>query len=130
FETLGQSETEDMTSGCDYDTSRVPSFTDRVLYQSRLANGDTDMTDHSIRCINYQANQSLVSSDHKPVYALFEVILDSGGPRIPFRLKKLSQTVDGLKSKALSRENSLEFSSGTSNSVSRNITFFGRKLGR
>src|SRR5699024_8651411 len=86
--------------------------------------------DHSIRCINYQANQSLVSSDHKPVYALFEVILDSGGPRIPFRLKKLSQTVDGLKSKALSRENSLEFSSGTSNSVSRNITFFGRKLGR
>lgn len=120
----------------EFNHSRVPSFTDRVLYQSRLANGDSDLTDGAIKCKHYLAIRSISSSDHKPVNALFEVSLDSGGPRIPFRLKKLSQMVDGLKAKVLSGENSLDQSNESTEALSpspvsnKNLSFFGRRLGK
>ena len=51
-----------------YDTSRkqrVPSWTDRILY-----------LDHSnkARLLEYSSVHGVVMSDHKPVYAVFEVI--------------------------------------------------------
>lgn len=88
---------EDVISSS-FNTSRVPSFTDRVLYQARLAvesstsngtgNGINLNNNGAIHCLSYNAIRSVDSSDHKPVRALFEVALDSGGPRVPFRLKK------------------------------------------
>lgn len=88
---------EDVISSS-FNTSRVPSFTDRVLYQARLAmengifngggNGINLSNHDAIHCLAYNAIRSVDSSDHKPVRALFEVALDSGGPRVPLRLKK------------------------------------------
>ncbi len=86
-----------------FNTSRVPSFTDRILYQARFATesntsfgggGGIDLTNNgAIRCLAYTAIRSVDSSDHKPVRALFEVDLDAGGPKVPARLKKKTKAL-------------------------------------
>ncbi|XP_071506726.1 uncharacterized protein [Diadema antillarum] len=56
-----------------YDTSskaRVPSYTDRVLYKSRKAS--------DISLVHYNSCEQIKTSDHRPVYALFEVDIRPG----------------------------------------------------
>lgn len=58
-----------------YDTSRkqrIPSYTDRILFRSKTSGA-------KILCKIYGSPENTVSSDHKPVYAIYEVII----PRIP-----------------------------------------------
>jgi len=55
-----------------YDTSkkqRVPSWTDRILWKR----------DDHIRCMSYGSVQSMQSSDHRPVFAQFEVVVNLDG---------------------------------------------------
>jgi len=55
-----------------YDTSkkqRVPSWTDRILWKR----------DFHIRSMSYGSVQSMQSSDHRPVFAQFEVVVDLDG---------------------------------------------------
>lgn len=54
--------------GITYDkgeASRIPSWTDRILYQSKKP----------VRCLQYGAIQDINISVHKPVFALFELHL-------------------------------------------------------
>ncbi|KPM05171.1 inositol polyphosphate 5-phosphatase-like protein [Sarcoptes scabiei] len=54
-----------------------------------------DGDDELIKCIYYNSIGSVCVSDHKPVYALFEVRLDcDGGTKIPYTIKRFSQVVD------------------------------------
>lgn len=43
---------------------RIPAWTDRILFVDR-----PDV----LRCIEYQADMDITTSDHRPVYASFEV---------------------------------------------------------
>ncbi|XP_059494226.1 phosphatidylinositol polyphosphate 5-phosphatase type IV isoform X1 [Stegostoma tigrinum] len=65
--------------GCDvYDSSakqRTPSYTDRVIYKSRQK-GD-------IFVLKYGSCTSIKTSDHRPVYAYFQVRLRPGRDNIP-----------------------------------------------
>ncbi|XP_023209795.1 72 kDa inositol polyphosphate 5-phosphatase-like [Centruroides sculpturatus] len=54
---------------------RVPSYTDRVLYKSRKSG--------VVECLNYDTVPSIKTSDHKPVYAVFEVSIRPGRDNIP-----------------------------------------------
>lgn len=49
---------------------RIPSYTDRVLHSSLL--GSQDM----IECISYSSCESVTTSDHKPVFGIFQVTLN------------------------------------------------------
>jgi hypothetical protein len=54
-----------------YDTGskrRIPAWTDRILFVAR--------PDH-LQCIAYNADTSITTSDHKPVYASFVVQVNS-----------------------------------------------------
>jgi inositol polyphosphate 5-phosphatase INPP5E len=78
-----------------FDTSskqRAPAYTDRILYKYKLPplgfrrpsafNKDDDGRPNSppppIQCLAYDSVQSIVSSDHKPVWALFKNTLRPG----------------------------------------------------
>ncbi|KAM8934831.1 phosphatidylinositol polyphosphate 5-phosphatase type IV [Pelodytes ibericus] len=65
--------------GCDsYDTTskqRTPSYTDRVLYKSRLKD--------DIRPVKYASCSLVKTSDHRPVFGLFEVQIRPGRDNIP-----------------------------------------------
>ncbi|KAI9341434.1 Endonuclease/exonuclease/phosphatase [Obelidium mucronatum] len=53
-----------------YDTSiksRIPSWTDRILYASRK--------DGRVTCSKYDSEMGAMESDHKPVFALFDVAI-------------------------------------------------------
>ncbi|KAF1328353.1 hypothetical protein FI667_g6993, partial [Globisporangium splendens] len=49
---------------------RVPSYTDRVLYSSLP--GSQNM----VECLAYNSCESVTTSDHKPVYSIFQVTLN------------------------------------------------------
>ncbi len=54
----------------EYDTGpkkRIPAWTDRILYVDR-----PDL----IRCVAYNADMGITTSDHRPVYASFEIAID------------------------------------------------------
>jgi inositol polyphosphate 5-phosphatase INPP5E len=76
-----------------FDTSskqRAPAYTDRILYKYKLpplgfrrqsamnADGRPNSPPSPIKCIAYDSVQSIVSSDHKPVWALFKNALRPG----------------------------------------------------
>ena len=76
-----------------FDTSskqRAPAYTDRILYKyklpplglrrpSAMTSSSRPTSPHSpIKCIAYDSVQSIVSSDHKPVWALFKNALRPG----------------------------------------------------
>nr|XP_046919324.1 LOW QUALITY PROTEIN: inositol polyphosphate 5-phosphatase E-like [Dermatophagoides farinae] len=85
-----------------YESGRVPSYTDRILYQTKSTNHQQiESNDNNlIKCIYYNSISNIISSDHKPVYGLFEVRLDSGcGQR-----KRLSQLVDEMYLKRLAEK--------------------------
>ena len=53
----------------DYDTSskgRIPSWTDRILFVPR----------QGVQCLAYNSDDSIRTSDHRPVYASFSVDVD------------------------------------------------------
>lgn len=83
------------------ESGRVPSYTDRILFQSKMANNDPDVdeSENRIKCIHYNSINSLTSSDHKPVYAMFETMLDGSGggaPKLGLTIKRLSQLIDDV----------------------------------
>ncbi|KAK3594692.1 hypothetical protein CHS0354_001644 [Potamilus streckersoni] len=56
-----------------YDTSaknRIPSYTDRILYRAKKKN--------STVCICYDSPASIRCSDHRPVYAVFDTVIQPG----------------------------------------------------
>lgn len=58
------------TNKYDRQTKRVPSYTDRILYRSKRQ--------RHIQCLIYDWLPQLMSSDHKPVYSLFDVLIRPG----------------------------------------------------
>ncbi|ELU08167.1 hypothetical protein CAPTEDRAFT_179440 [Capitella teleta] len=54
---------------------RIPSYTDRILYRVRKKG--------QISCLYYDSAHELMLSDHKPVYAMFEVDLRPGRDNVP-----------------------------------------------
>lgn len=67
------------------ESGRVPSYTDRILFQQKVNSDKPDET--KISCTHYDAINDITSSDHKPVYAMFEVKLEAGGPSKPTGFK-------------------------------------------
>ncbi len=67
------------------DLRRVPSFTDRILYRTKRLG----------HIINYQYNHvpQFSTSDHKPVFALFEAQLRQGRDDIPLNLGLFNREV-------------------------------------
>lgn len=76
-----------------FDTSskqRAPAYTDRILYKYKLpplgfrrssalnSDGRPNSPPSPIKCIAYDSVQSIISSDHKPVWALFKNALRPG----------------------------------------------------
>lgn len=59
----------------DHAKLRVPSYTDRILYKAKNI--------EVVKCLNYDTVPSIKSSDHKPVYAMFEVTIRPGRDNIP-----------------------------------------------
>lgn len=58
------------TNKYDRQTKRVPSYTDRILFRSKRQ--------RHIQCLMYDWLPQLLSSDHKPVYCLFDVLIRPG----------------------------------------------------
>lgn len=58
------------TNKYDRQTKRVPSYTDRILFRSKRQ--------RHIQCLIYDWLPQLLSSDHKPVYCLFDVLVRPG----------------------------------------------------
>lgn len=58
------------TNKYDKQTKRVPSYTDRILFRSKRQ--------RHIQCLLYDWLPQLLSSDHKPVYSLFDVLIRPG----------------------------------------------------
>ncbi|XP_076314929.1 inositol polyphosphate 5-phosphatase E-like isoform X2 [Tachypleus tridentatus] len=54
---------------------RVPSYTDRVLFRHKKKG--------TVNCLLYDIAENINASDHKPVYALFEVCVKPGRDNIP-----------------------------------------------
>jgi hypothetical protein len=58
------------TNKYDRQSKRVPSYTDRILFRSKRQ--------RHIQCLIYDWLPQLLSSDHKPVYCLFDVLIRPG----------------------------------------------------
>lgn len=58
------------TNKYDRQSKRVPSYTDRILFRSKRQ--------RHIQCLIYNWLPQLLSSDHKPVYCLFDVLVRPG----------------------------------------------------
>lgn len=58
------------TNKYDKQSKRVPSYTDRILFRSKRP--------RHIQCLAYDWLPQLLSSDHKPVYCLFSVLVRPG----------------------------------------------------
>ncbi|XP_070509543.1 inositol polyphosphate 5-phosphatase E [Chironomus tepperi] len=96
-----------------FDTSskqRAPAYTDRILYKyklpplglrrpSAMTSSSRPTSPHSpIKCIAYDSVQSIVSSDHKPVWALFKNALRPGVDSIPLAaLFNREVYIEGIK---------------------------------
>ena len=65
-----------------YDNSekvRIPSYTDRILFKSKRK--------HGIVCHKYDSAAQLKSSDHKPVYGLYQVSESNKGVCYTYTVK-------------------------------------------
>ncbi|CAH8511130.1 unnamed protein product [Heterobilharzia americana] len=56
------------------DKQRVPSYTDRILFMSKRK--------ESLICLDYNCINTIRSSDHRPVFALFSLLLKPGSDNI------------------------------------------------
>nr|XP_027206249.1 protein kinase 4-like [Dermatophagoides pteronyssinus] len=96
---------DNIVNSYNYESGRVPSYTDRILYRTKLSssssanqliNGDdNDKNNVFIKCIYYNSISNIISSDHKPVYGLFEVKLDAG--YYPMSKLQQSSTTSAMK---------------------------------
>ena len=80
-----------------FDTSskqRTPSYTDRILYKCHRGT--------EVRALMYDSVQEVVSSDHKPVWGIWEVKIRPGRDTIPLAggLFNRDVYIDGLKRRA------------------------------
>ncbi|XP_058975642.1 inositol polyphosphate 5-phosphatase E [Musca domestica] len=80
-----------------FDTSskqRAPAYTDRILYKYRQAQGLMmrrqstvpglpSPTPPFVQCLLYDSVPSIITSDHKPVWALFKTLIRAGTDSIP-----------------------------------------------
>ena len=72
-----------------YDEKRSSAWTDRILY-----------VENGLNCVDYNCEPHLVASDHRPVYATFEVALDHIEPQ--FQQPTNAPSVSGLQGHATS----------------------------
>lgn len=68
-----------------FDTSskqRAPAYTDRILYKFRhpymLRKNSSSGANQTVECLAYDSVPSIISSDHKPVWALFKTCVRAG----------------------------------------------------
>eukprot|EP00808_Paulinella_micropora_P000617 g66958.t1 len=78
-------------SGCVYQRTRAPSYTDRVLYRSQPGLQD------EICQTSYKSVPWNHTSDHKPVYALFSVLSRVLPPGLSRKLPSLTLSISKLK---------------------------------
>ena len=113
---------DDSGSIFNYDETRVPSYTDRILFKSKVKQQISN-----IKCVQYNSINTINSSDHKPVYAMFEVDLESGGPRVPLRMAKYRGALsDSSMKKSQSSSNLNRLLDGKKG----NISFFERRFAK
>ena len=80
-----------------FDTSskqRTPSYTDRILYKSQKST--------TINTLHYDSVQDVLTSDHRPVWGIWEVKIRPGRDTIPLAGGLFNRDVylDGLKRRA------------------------------
>ncbi|XP_001653179.2 72 kDa inositol polyphosphate 5-phosphatase [Aedes aegypti] len=98
-----------------FDTSskqRAPAYTDRILYKfkplpvttvhrriSNAAGGKITHPPSPVKCLAYDSVQSIITSDHKPVWALFRSIIRPGVDTIPLAAGLFNREVylEGMK---------------------------------
>lgn len=108
-----------------FNDSRVPSFTDRILFQT------SELSGTSVECLQYESIDKIYSSDHKPVYSLFTIRLGAGGPNLPCRVvsdtRLLGNYMNLSKSKRNLSTNGSMFRSATKK---KRRPFFIKKISR
>ncbi|GBP33614.1 Inositol polyphosphate 5-phosphatase E [Eumeta japonica] len=97
-----------------FDTSskqRAPAYTDRILYKTRsttlnsssafsgLRKNTNTSTSSGLKCLAYNSVQSICTSDHKPVWALFSAMLRPGTDVVPLAAGLFNRDVyiEGIK---------------------------------
>lgn len=97
-----------------FDTSskqRAPAYTDRILYKARSMTGTATSAFSGLRrissvpvtagmkCLAYNSVQSVCTSDHKPVWALFTAMLRPGTDVVPLAAGLFNREVyvEGIK---------------------------------
>ncbi|XP_050673044.1 inositol polyphosphate 5-phosphatase E [Leptidea sinapis] len=97
-----------------FDTSskqRAPAYTDRILFKARnmgtnsassfggLRRVSTMPTPSGLKCVAYNSVQSICTSDHKPVWALFSAALRPGTDVVPLAAGLFNREVylEGIK---------------------------------
>lgn len=73
------------TDNYDVQLQRVPSWTDRVLYKTKRPG--------HVRCIAYNSVPQIRTSDHRPVFAVFEVLVKPGRDNVPLNAGLFSRDV-------------------------------------
>ncbi|XP_059477647.1 inositol polyphosphate 5-phosphatase E [Neocloeon triangulifer] len=84
-----------------FDTSskrRTPAYTDRILFRSRLL--------HDLECRQYSSAHQVLTSDHKPVWALFRAKLRPGKDSVPLAGGQFNREVymEGMKRRVAAME--------------------------
>ncbi|KAG6442385.1 inositol polyphosphate 5-phosphatase E [Manduca sexta] len=98
-----------------FDTSskqRAPAYTDRILYKSRTMTSNVSsafsglrristapVSSSGVKCLAYNSVQSVCTSDHKPVWALFSTTLRPGTDVVPLAAGMFNRDVylEGIK---------------------------------
>ncbi|CAK1596064.1 unnamed protein product [Parnassius mnemosyne] len=97
-----------------FDTSskqRAPAYTDRILYKARsmttssssafsgLRRTNNEPVNFGVKCLAYNSVQSVCTSDHKPVWALFSAALRPGTDIVPLAAGLFNREVylEGIK---------------------------------
>ncbi|XP_065082808.1 inositol polyphosphate 5-phosphatase E [Ochlerotatus camptorhynchus] len=98
-----------------FDTSskqRAPAYTDRILYKfkplpvttvhrrtSNAASGKISHPPSPVKCLSYDSVPSIITSDHKPVWALFRNIIRPGVDTVPLAAGLFNREVylEGMK---------------------------------
>ncbi|CAG5031570.1 unnamed protein product [Parnassius apollo] len=97
-----------------FDTSskqRAPAYTDRILYKARsmtassssafagLRRTSNEPVNFGVKCLAYNSVQSVCTSDHKPVWALFSAALRPGTDIVPLAAGLFNREVylEGIK---------------------------------
>uniref|UniRef100_A0A1B0CRQ2 phosphoinositide 5-phosphatase n=2 Tax=Lutzomyia longipalpis TaxID=7200 RepID=A0A1B0CRQ2_LUTLO len=100
-----------------FDTSskqRAPAYTDRILYKYRSAplglrrGSSLNPLQTPVECLAYDSVPSIVSSDHKPVWALFRNIIRPGLDSMPLAAGLFNRDVyiEGMKRRLNSKNSS------------------------